>query len=275
MRKTQLEPCAALAPFVRRFTLIEAREESTRLLLPEPGVVVAFRYAGQAHLLEPGAVGALPDFVVTGVRRSARRMRTSAGGGVVIATFREAGAASFFDGALHELFGTSRALGDLVRASELDRLQARLRAAATPVERVALVEHFLLAQRRPRQPDPLVLAAVDAIRRSNGAVRVAALAAELDIGVDRLEKRFRRAVGASPKQLGFLYRLRRALDLHRSGNNLTRSALEAGYADQSHLIRDFRAVLGEAPQRFLARSDFCGTGANASDEWISLPRGDR
>jgi AraC-like DNA-binding protein len=272
MRMTLVEPCPALAPYVRRFTLVEAEEETTRLLLPEPGVVLGFRYAGHARLIEPRGATLLPDFVVTGLRPSARRMCTSAGGGIVVAIFREAGAAAFFELPLHELFGASVGLDAFVPGSELARLGQQLAAASTVRARVASVERFLLARLRPRAGDRLVRAAVEALRSSGGSLRVSDLACGLGIGVDRLEKRFRRTVGASPKQLGSLYRLLGAIELHRSGLNLTQSALEAGYADQSHFIRGFRAAMGEAPRRFLASSAYCGSGdgdsgKNASDEW--------
>jgi AraC-like DNA-binding protein len=271
MRMTLALPCPALAPYVRRFTLVEAEEETTRVLLPEPGVVLGFRYAGHARLLEPQGATRLPDFVVTGLRPSARRMCTSAGGGIVVAIFREAGAAAFFDLPLHELFGASVGLDAFVPGSELARLGQQLAAANTARARVASVERFLLARLRPRAGDRLVRAAVEALRGSGGARRVSELARELDIGVDRLEKRFRQTVGASPKQLGSLYRLLRAIELHRSGFNLTQSALEAGYADQSHFIRGFRAATGEAPRRFLESNAYCGSGENASDEWLAIP----
>jgi AraC-like DNA-binding protein len=276
MRMTLVEPCPALAPYVRRFTLIEADAEATRMLLPEPGVVLGFRYAGHARLIEPHGATRLPDFVITGLRPSARRMCTSAGGGIVVAIFREAGAAAFFDLPLHELFGASVGLDTFVPGSELSRLGQQLAAAGTVRERVACVERFLLARLRPRAGDRLVRHAVEALRGSGGSLRVSELARELGIGVDRLEKRFRRTVGASPKQLGSLYRLLRAIHLHRSGLNLTQSALEAGYADQSHFIRGFRAAIGEAPRRFLESSAYCGSGdggssKTASDEWLRDP----
>lgn len=33
----------------------------------------------------------------------------------------------------------------------------------------------------------------------------------------------------------------------------------------------FRAAIGEAPRRFLEASAYCGSGENASDEWLALP----
>lgn len=273
MRMTVVAPSPSLAPHVRRFTLVEADRESTRVLLPEPGVLLAFRYAGSSRLVEPDGVVPLPDFVVTGPRATARVMQTAAGGGVVVAALRETGAAAFLAEPLHELFGASLGLDAFVRASELERLGRALAEPAAPRARVALVERFLLARRRPVAGDRLVAAAVAALQASGGTRRVAELARELDIGVDRLEKRFRQAVGTSPKQLGSLYRLLRAIELHRSGASLTASALEAGYADQSHFIRSFRAALGEAPRRFLGSAAYCGpsgSGSAPGDEWLDL-----
>jgi AraC-like DNA-binding protein len=272
---TLVEPSAPLARYVRRFTLVEADEETTRVLVPEPGVVLGFRYAGHARLLEPGGSTRLPDFVVTGLRPSARRICTSAGGGIVVAIFREAGAAAFLDLPWHELFGASVGLDAFVRGSELSRLGQELAAAAEARARVSVVERFLLARLRPQAPDRLVRAAVEALRGSGGSLRVSELARELGIGVDRLEKRFRQAVGASPKQLGSLYRLLRAIELHRSGLSLTQSALEAGYADQSHFIRGFRAAMGEPPRRFLESTAHCGSSENARDEWRRLAANER
>jgi AraC-like DNA-binding protein len=273
MRMTLVDPCKALAPYVRRFSVIEAQEETTRVLIPEPGVVLGFRYAGQARLVEAQGMTALPDFVITGLRPSARRMCTSAGGGIVVAMLRETGAAAFFDAPLHELFGASLALDTLVRGSELELVAQQLAGASAVRGRVAVVERFLLARLRPRSPDRLVRAAVDALHGSGGSLRVSALARELGIGVDRLEKRFRQTVGASPKQLGSLYRLLRAMELHRSGLSLSQIALQAGYADQSHFIRGFRAAIGEAPKRFLESNEYCGSIENARDEWLRVRLG--
>ena len=38
-------PSAALAPFVREFMVVDVQDETTRLRLPEPGLVLGVRYA--------------------------------------------------------------------------------------------------------------------------------------------------------------------------------------------------------------------------------------
>ena len=76
-------------------------------------------------------------------------------------------------------------------------------------------------------------------------------AAELEriAGLDRyaIARHFRRAYGTSPDR----YRMLRRLDLARSaiaaGTPLADAALDAGFADQSHMTRQFRRAYGMTP----------------------------
>jgi methylphosphotriester-DNA--protein-cysteine methyltransferase len=102
-----------------------------------------------------------------------------------------------------------------------------------------------------------VEATVRAILADPSAVRVAAQAAAQGLGVEALERRFRRAVGASPKQLAAIVRLRRAVALRAGAPTLGELALEAGYYDQAHFNRQFTAMLGAAPGAFLTRVEYC------------------
>jgi AraC-like DNA-binding protein len=257
MRVTVVQASERLAPFVRQFTVVEAEEETTRVLLPDTGIVVGFRYSGGASLLENGEATRLPNTTIAGMRDTVRRMRTSAGGGVVLATFHEGAAVPFFAPPLHELFGATIPLDALLPRAEVESVAARVQEATDLAERLALFEGFLLARLADRSRDEIVTAAVRAIRAAPGSIRIHALAAQLGLSLDRLEKRFRRAVGASPKQLASILRLRRAVDGYRPGASLTRLSADAGYFDQSHFIREFRSVTGEAPQRFFGGGDHC------------------
>jgi AraC-like DNA-binding protein len=257
MQMLTFAPTAALAPFVRTFTVLEAPEQTTRLLIPDTAIALGFRYGGSARLLHAEGTTLLPDTPFTGLRSTARRIQTSAGGGMILAMFNEGGATAFFDEPLHEFFGSFVALDQLLPHAEIDRVASRIAGATNHVARVQILEQFLLSRSAGRRPDPLVTAAVRAIRVRHGSVRIATIAAELEIGQDRLEKRFRRSVGASPKQFASIVRVRRAVALYRPSISLARLSIEAGYFDQSHFIREFRAATGEAPQRFFRTAEHC------------------
>jgi methylphosphotriester-DNA--protein-cysteine methyltransferase len=244
-------PSPWLAPYVRDFMLVDVQHETLGVRLPELGLVLGVRHRGSATLLAGATETRLPDVTITGMRTTVRRMRTAAGGGIILARFHPGGAAQFFTQPLHQLFGATAALDDLLPHDDVIRLQAQVAEATADRARVAAFEAFLLSRLRPEPPDPVVAAAVRAIADARGAVQIRTLARALGISQDPLEKRFRRAVGASPKQLASLLRVRQAIDSYRPGTPLTRVALDAGYFDQSHFNRELRAVTGEPPGRFL------------------------
>jgi AraC-like DNA-binding protein len=257
MQVTVVAPEPRLARFVRSFTVVETGEaEACRTLLPDTGLVIGFRWRGAATDLATDTAP-LPDATIAGMRRTARRMLTSARGSIVLATFHEAGAAAFFREPLHEIFGETVGLDSLVAASEIERVREELSCARDHQERARIVGEFLRRRERADAIDPVVAASVRAIRDRRGAVRVGDLASRFELSRDRLEKRFRGAVGATPKQLASIVRVRHAVSLHRPGANLGELSALAGYFDQSHFTRELRAVTGETPLRFFRDVERC------------------
>jgi AraC-like DNA-binding protein len=275
MRVTIFAPSERLAPFVRQYNVVETDVEVTRALLPEQGLMLGIRFRGSACVLDGETATRVAGNTLTGIVGAARRMRTAARSGAVFAAFRETGAARFFAEPLHELFGRTLALEDLISRTELQRVQQRIAAAPDHARRVAILEQFLLERIRPDAADSLVDAATSAIRRARGSLRIAQLARELGISQDPLEKRFRRTVGTSPKQLASLVRLRHVIDAQRAGASWSRLAISAGYADQSHFIREFRAVTGAPPARFFQSGDYCAADPAAALATTQIVRGTR
>ena len=68
--------------------------------------------------------------------------------------------------------------------------------------------------------------------------------------MSRFQKQFRIA----PYQYVMLAKVRRARDLLRIGGNIAEAAYGAGFSDQSHLTRNFRAIFGVTPARYLQQS---------------------
>ena len=257
MEVLAIQPSAPLRPWVRSFTAVETRDEATRDLIPDAGFVLGFRHRGGAVDLESPGGPALPDLSVSGFRTRSRRIRTLADSGAVFARLTELGAAQLLGIPARVLFERTAALDEVLPPAVIRRVADEVAEAATTSERVSAVERFLLSRLRPSPPDPGIVAAVGALRRTHGTVRIAALAAQVGLRQDALEKRFQSVVGATPKQLASLLRLRSVLGRLAPGRTLSELAIEAGYADQSHFIREFRAMTGEAPRSFLRSTRFC------------------
>jgi AraC-like DNA-binding protein len=251
-------PSKELAPFVSSFSIVETTEVTERTLLPDTGIVLGVRYAGAATLLQAAVPQPVPGNAITGMRSTARRMRTSAGGGMVVAKLRDMGAHSFFDGPLHHLFGATRPLEEHWGAADVTELSRSIAHAEGDQERVAIFEHFLLARCTGR-PDRVVSEALRAIHADPGGVRIATVARNVGLSQDAFEKRFRRTVGMPPKAFASLIRFRRAIDAYpRAPATLTELAFGSGFYDQSHFIRRFRSVTGAPPGRFLGSAEYCG-----------------
>jgi hypothetical protein len=84
-----------LAAFVSSVAIVEAHEPTERILFPDTGIVFGMRYAGVATLIEGTSARSMPAHTMTGLRSTARRMRTSAGGGMVVVKLREQSARAF------------------------------------------------------------------------------------------------------------------------------------------------------------------------------------
>lgn len=258
-----LAPAADLAPLVRVFVHAEIDDAHTQLLLPEIGVVMALRFGGAAEFVDGPRRLRLAKAAVSGLATMARTVHATNGGGVILVLFRELGAARLFAAPLHEIHGATVALDELAPRHAVERVQDRLATPNSATMRVAVVESFLRERLRPASPEPIVDAAVRAIHARRGALRIAPLAHTLGISLDRLEKRFRRVVGASPKQLASIIRFRHILAIHRPGVSLAQLAQDGGYCDQSHFNRDFRAFTGTSPADFFRTATYCQSSNGA------------
>jgi len=98
-------------------------------------------------------------------------------------------------------------------------------------------------------PDTVVAAVDPLVRRSRGRASVSRLAAEVGVSERTLERHYVRSVGLAPKHCLRVERVNtaRALVERRDGPPLATIAYKAGYADQAHLTREFRALLGRSP----------------------------
>ena len=97
-----------------------------------------------------------------------------------------------------------------------------------------------------------VNAARELIDNTDGAVASAQLEAATGLSRYALARHFRACLGTSPHRYLVMRRLDRARLLIRRGIPLADAALACGFADQSHMTRQFKKTYGLSPGRFAA-----------------------
>ncbi|WP_236652219.1 AraC family transcriptional regulator [Streptacidiphilus neutrinimicus] len=138
--------------------------------------------------------------------------------------------------------------------------QERLRQAVDWPGRFAVLDAWLLGRLRDADLRGVRLPAEVAeawrlLRASGGRARVAAVAGEVGWSERHLRNRFVAEVGLTPKAAARVIRFdlaRRRLAQRATAPDLAGLAADHGYADQSHLDREFTALAGCAPTAWLA-----------------------
>ena len=134
-------------------------------------------------------------------------------------------------------------------------LAARVRESDDWDERFDLLETFLVRRvAGGPSPDPAVAWAFERLRATEGAARVEALACELGCSRRYLRDGFLRQVGLPPKTVARLLRFHAVRErVTRAPRRWADIAHAVGYADQSHLNREFRELAGTTPSDFVRR----------------------
>lgn len=124
-------------------------------------------------------------------------------------------------------------------------------------ERMAALAGAFLASRLP-PPDAHALRAgelVDAIAADRSIRTLDDIASRSQLNPRTLQRLFNQYVGIGPKWVINRYRLHEALERVDAGNTVdwAQLALELGYFDQAHFIRDFKALVGCPPAEYAQR----------------------
>jgi AraC-like DNA-binding protein len=246
-------PCDILKPFVKSFAISENETANSYKVLPDTSIVMGFQYSGKLSYSENNDAVPLSSAGVTGLRDTYRIFNNSQNTNTVLVMFSETGAGMFFNHSMHEIFGNSLSLDDLMLRSQMDVVAEQLNEAKTDFERIAVVEKFLMARINHKANDELVNMAVTLIKQHAGNIKIATLTEKLNISQSQFEKRFRKMVGASPKKFASIVRIKCILNTSSKGGNLTELGLDAGYFDQAHFIKDFKSFTGETPEHFLKK----------------------
>jgi methylphosphotriester-DNA--protein-cysteine methyltransferase len=241
-----LRPHPALQRQVVSIDVVET-DGGESVVLPSTSVVLGFQFRGRVRAGDD----ALALAGVTGIQATAKTYSYEAKTASLLVRFTPEGAACLGVPA-SELTGRSLALDALLPRARVVEAHERLSGAGDAAARVAVVERLLTEL--PYAGDPLVTRAITLLTDAHDEASVSAIARALGLSERQLERRFLARVGVTPKRFATLHRFERAVARATTAPSLTAAALDAGYYDQSHFIRDFRRFAGSSPREHFARS---------------------
>lgn len=133
-------------------------------------------------------------------------------------------------------------------------LKERLLDSGSGQSRVGVLEQFLLGRLRNdvAPVDSRIAWASSTLIHDPGS-RIDSVARELGVSRQYLRRLFLEHTGLSPKGFARVARLGKLLEALRSGDGLAEAALASGYADQAHMSRELKELVGITPASYRRR----------------------
>lgn len=238
------QPAPDLALFVEHFWIVawdlRGQEPFTQEVLPYPCAHLVFD-ATYTHLYG----------VMTG--KFTRRLEGQ--GHVLGIKFRPAGFYPFYHHPMNLL--TDRMLSfEEVFGIDGDGLESAILAQQDHGAMVNLAERFLRS-RLPAQDERVsmlnqIVAGIAAEREITSVDDVLARCDVSTMSRRTLQRSFREYIGVGPKWVIRRFRLHEAAERIDAGGSVdwARLAVELGYSDQTHFIKDFKAIVGKTPAEY-------------------------
>lgn len=231
---------------------IEASALAPRFeILPDGYAEIIFHVGAGCAIVLDGQLRRLPSPFIIGLL--GQPMSMFAGGRVDVIGIR------CYPWAVFDLLGLSASREGLrLFEHPLARLQATLDGcvqAGRVEDAIAQLQAHLLASHSRVAPDRMLARAGAALREANGILAVTEVAAAAHASVRTLERKFKLSSGHTVKEVAGLMRFEQARNalFHAPQTSIAGLAQALGYADQSHLSRDFKRYTGTTPAAFAQR----------------------
>lgn len=255
-------PAAPLRPFVTSYVgfRLDGFPAGVHLGLPHRGLTAVISLSAPLAVAEVPEGRATVDggrfgSLCTGLRTRSVAIHHDGRQHGIRLSLTPLGARAIYGLPAAELAGTLVPLVDLLGPLGPELLD-RLWAATTWRERFAVLDELLTRAVGRHVGDgalavrPEVAELWRRLVAARGQVRVGAVAAELGWSRRHLGERFRAEVGVTPKAFARIVRFEHAhrLASRQDPPSWAEVSAQAGYADQAHMVRDWRAFTGRTPE---------------------------
>lgn len=252
-------PSAKLAPFIEIIWAVRGATDYTCEAVPPNGAIeLMINFGPTQKVLAYGDRAVDQDFQrfwLAGVQERSLTIASPHGCDHMSIRFKPGGAHAFFELPIFETSNQVIDLDLLIGASAAAELYERLLAATSHQQRCLIIEQWLLARRYAVHPYyATTRRAIDLLQSSGFRVSVSELCYRLGLSNRHLIEQFRRVVGVTPKSLSRIARFNSVVRSIRNDDDPDWPALayRFNFADQAHLVREFKHFSGVTPMEFVA-----------------------
>lgn len=258
MRFSSRKPASQLSGFVDNFWLYEGyeAEHANERILPTGTIELVINLRENELRIykaeQPDHCVRFSGAVVSGAYGKGFVSDTDEEAFIMGVHFKPGGAFPFLGLPADELADMHVDLETLWSSSAI-RLRERLCEASTASERFCLLQEALTSNLfRPMEHHYAVSTALEAFGR-NPNRPVSEITKDVGLSQRRFIQIFRSEVGMTPKLFSRVQRFQRARTLieQKKTSDWTDIAIESGYFDQSHMIREFHEFSGISPAAYL------------------------
>jgi len=256
MRYRELYPRNPLNRFVECFWILESEDPpqpaQTERILPDGCIELILNFGDRFSQHKSDKTSVQPRHFLVGQMTGPIVISPGNVVDLIGIRFHPGGTMPFFRLPLHELTDQLVELGSLAASLERELLDVSINLESI-TKRVAAIESLLLTYVLRCQHDSWVLPLSARIVDSGGLVSVDQLATDAGLSARQLERRFLREVGVGPKLLSRILRFQQVFRaVERADRAWAPIAIECGYYDQAHLIRDFNQFAHQTPSVLFA-----------------------
>ncbi|MBF7092114.1 AraC family transcriptional regulator [Flavobacterium sp. ALJ2] len=255
----QVLPPKELSPYIKHYLFLENKGNATQKLRlfsdGNTGVVFSLKSKLISGFSNYEAQNYLPSSFLYGQLNGFKDIYSGSEMSIVIVVFQPNGINQLLGIISSELRDTIITIDDIFGLEGIE-LQEKLSEQATIQERLKLLNHFFktLEAKKPMSNQLIAAASLDFIIKTKGQFSLKQLVDYTGYTERHIERKFTECVGLNPKKFGNIVKIHGFLKLLKNKSqdtNLTTISYDAGFSDQSHLIREFKKHTGMTPREYL------------------------
>jgi AraC-like DNA-binding protein len=254
----QIAPSIALKPVIKHYLFLSGAEAGIKKLQLFPDGNMAMVFSFESNLLSNQCTipERLPGSFVYGQITDYLNITSTGKFSLLVVVFQPYGITRLLNIPADEL-NNKIIPAENIFGNAVGVIREQCFAAKSSYEAVAMLDKYFMKLFNDSYNFQLGIAnaGVDYILRNNGLLSMTMLSKYLGYQERQTERIFKASIGLSPKRFSSIVQLHYFIGMLGKSNekkNLLQLSLEAGFYDQAHLNRNFKAFTGLTPYQYIS-----------------------